>query len=50
MTEEQNILCPDCEGELILRTNHTDGSEFYGCENYPDCKYTENFIGVHERL
>lgn len=34
----QNI-CPRCGGELILRKG-TNGS-FYGCSNYPKCKFTK---------
>ena len=30
--------CPKCGGELVRRTG-TYG-DFYGCSNYPDCKYT----------
>ena len=36
---EANI-CPRCGGELVLR--HTRfGREFYGCSNYPKCKFTK---------
>jgi hypothetical protein len=31
-------ICPRCGGKLILR-NGRNGS-FYGCSNYPNCKYT----------
>ena len=35
------IACPKCmKGRLILRQNERDGSWFYGCSNYPYCKYT----------
>lgn len=33
----QNI-CPRCGGELVLRQSRT-GSMFYGCSNYPKCKF-----------
>ncbi len=36
---EHNI-CPRCGGKLILRTSK-NGSHFYGCENYPKCKFTK---------
>lgn len=38
-------LCPKCGGKLILRTAKRGdyaGSQFYGCENYPKCKFIEN--------
>lgn len=37
--------CPKCGGELVLRTaskGPNAGSKFYGCSNYPKCKYTKN--------
>lgn len=30
--------CPKCGGELVLR--HGKYGQFYGCSNYPKCKYT----------
>lgn len=38
--KKQNI-CPYCKGELVLR-NGKNG-KFYGCKNYPKCRYTRNF-------
>lgn len=36
-----NLLCPDCKsGHLLLRKHAKNGSEFYGCSNFPYCKYT----------
>ena len=35
-----NGICPRCGGKLILR-NGRYGS-FFGCSNYPSCKYTHN--------
>ena len=35
--------CPKCSGGLVLRTAKSGaraGSQFYGCNNYPNCKYT----------
>ena len=31
-------LCPKCGGELVKRNGKY--GEFYGCSNYPKCKYT----------
>lgn len=32
--------CPRCGAELVKRTGKS--GEFYGCTNYPNCKYTKN--------
>lgn len=34
---EKNI-CPRCGGKLVLRTGKS-GYQFYGCSNYPKCKF-----------
>ncbi len=34
-------ICPYCKGELVLR-NGKNG-KFYGCKNYPKCRYTMSF-------
>ena len=31
--------CPRCNGRLVLRKGRY--GDFYGCSNYPDCKYTK---------
>ncbi len=33
-------LCPNCNGMLVKRNGQY--GEFIGCENYPECTYTEN--------
>ena len=36
-------ICPRCGGKLVLRTaskGPNAGSKFYGCSNYPKCKFT----------
>ncbi|MBR2678320.1 MAG: NERD domain-containing protein [Bacilli bacterium] len=35
-------VCPNCGGELIKRTGKY--GEFYGCRNFPKCKYTKKEI------
>ncbi len=38
-------VCPRCGGKLVLRTaahGSNAGSRFYGCANYPKCRYTRN--------
>lgn len=42
-----NIIerCPDCGGSLELRTAHKGvytGNNFYGCSNFPKCKFIKN--------
>lgn len=45
-SEKSNTLkCPKCGGLLVVRTARRGprpGSQFYGCSNYPWCKYTRN--------
>lgn len=36
----QNGICPRCGGQLVLR--HGSYGRFYGCSNYPKCKFTMN--------
>lgn len=35
-----NNVCPRCGGALLLRKDKS-GNEFYGCSNYPRCRYTK---------
>lgn len=44
-SEQQTPLCPWCQGKLVLRTatkGNNAGNRFYGCSNYPKCKYIQN--------
>ena len=34
-------ICPRCGGQLVLRTSKQNGQPFYGCSNYPKCKFTK---------
>ena len=34
-----NLKCPECEGNLIQREGKF--GKFYGCSNYPKCKFTK---------
>lgn len=37
-------LCPDCGGELVLRVarqGKNAGNKFWGCSNFPRCKFTK---------
>jgi hypothetical protein len=35
-------FCPKCEMEMILRTARLTGNQFWGCSNYPRCKFVFN--------
>ena len=40
-----SILCPKCKsGKLVIRNNPRNNNQFYGCTNYPYCKYTNDDI------
>ncbi len=39
------LICPECGGTLVLRTAKKGahaGSRFYGCSNFPHCRYVRN--------
>lgn len=39
------LICPKCGGVLVLRVakkGSNIGNQFYGCSNYPKCKYVKN--------
>ena len=41
----EKLLCPRCGGQLILRTakkGDNAGNQFYGCSNFPKCRYIQN--------
>lgn len=38
--KERLLICPRCGGDLIIRKGKH--GNFYGCSNYPKCKYTKN--------
>lgn len=45
-SEEVPMQCPRCDdGQLVLRTakkGANAGNHFYGCSNYPKCRYIQN--------
>ena len=45
------MSCPDCGGEMALRTNRMNGQKFWGCKKFPNCKGTrdENGLSYEER-
>ncbi len=43
--ENRTLKCPRCNGNLVLRTatrGANAGKQFYGCSNFPKCKYTQS--------
>ncbi|MCH4200549.1 MAG: restriction endonuclease [Clostridium tyrobutyricum] len=40
IVNSENKICPRCGNKLILRTGKN--GRFYGCSNYPECKYTQD--------
>ncbi|MDR2941501.1 MAG: topoisomerase DNA-binding C4 zinc finger domain-containing protein [Treponema sp.] len=36
-----SLICPKCGGSLVIR-NGPYGS-FYGCSNYPSCRFKQNY-------
>lgn len=47
INETPILKCPKCNGELVLRTakrSENKGNAFYGCSNYPKCKYIQEYI------
>jgi DNA topoisomerase-1 len=43
--EKSGKKCPDCGGDLLIRTNHKKGTKFLGCSGYPQCKHAEKIAG-----
>ena len=35
-----SIECPDCGGQMVLRTNRKTNEKFWGCCDYPECTGT----------
>lgn len=36
--EEAGVVCPDCGGKVVVKKSKK-GKKYYGCENYPECKF-----------
>jgi hypothetical protein len=34
--------CPQCFGPMSKRTNSRDNSQFWGCDDFPECRGTKN--------
>lgn len=47
INDKQELKCPFCGGRLVLRVaskGKNVGNSFYGCSNYPKCKYTRSLV------
>ena len=43
--KDKQMICPRCKSKLVERTikqGTNIGKKFYGCSNYPKCKFTKN--------
>lgn len=40
----EETLCPTCNSKMISRKNK-EGSRFWGCSNFPNCKGTRDSEG-----
>ena len=40
----ESEICPRCNGKIIKRKGKN--GYFYGCSNYPKCRYTKNIENV----
>ena len=41
-----NNICPNCNIPLVLKTSK-EGNKFYGCSNYPKCKFTKKIQQIN---
>ncbi|WP_285853369.1 NERD domain-containing protein [Sporosarcina luteola] len=41
-------ICPRCEGQLTMKAGRY--GKFYGCSNYPDCRYTDNLNAKRQNV
>lgn len=47
-TEEDEKTCRKCSSKLVLRVarrGRNPGNRFWGCSNYPKCKFSEEYTG-----
>ena len=52
MQNEDSPICPFCGGRLVLRTASKGayaGRKFWGCSNYPKCRYIQNIQPTDDR-
>lgn len=44
--ESKTFECPECGGEMVVRTRRSDGGKFWGCKKYPVCNGTRDSDGL----
>ena len=44
------LECPLCGREMILRINNRNLNPFYGCVNYPNCRYTMDYNEGYKKI
>lgn len=42
---DERKFCPKCESEMVLRTARVRGNQFWGCSNFPRCRFILKFEG-----
>ena len=42
LLSDERKFCPKCEKEMILRRARVKGNQFWGCSNYPRCRFILN--------
>ncbi|MCX7904974.1 MAG: topoisomerase DNA-binding C4 zinc finger domain-containing protein, partial [Caloramator sp.] len=48
LIEEIDVLCPICGNKIIVRKSKS-GKMFYGCSNYPECKFASWYKPVNKK-
>jgi len=48
LVEEIDVLCPLCGNKIIVKKSKS-GKMFYGCSNYPECKFASWYKPVNMR-
>lgn len=47
--QKNGLSCPECTGMQVYRLNtHTD-EEFFGCSEFPKCRWTANIDPLYSR-
>jgi Topoisomerase DNA binding C4 zinc finger len=41
----ENLKCPDCGLSMVSRKNNKDGTRFWGCSAFPQCRGTRDSEG-----
>lgn len=48
---QMKYKCPSCGKPVTLRERHDDGTVFFGCTNFPNCRWSQS-IGytIHDKI